>query len=81
MKKTITLNIEKLPEGVFLATSTDIPGLVVQGKTITETLDSACEVAQAMIELQAEHNQKNHPPANKVIPKMPLHIPLLVAAA
>ncbi len=53
MKKAITLNIEKLPEGVFLATSTDIPGLVVQEKTITETLDSAREVAQAMIELQA----------------------------
>ncbi len=56
MKKTITLNIEKLPEGVFLATSTDISGLVVQGKTITETLDSAREVAREMMALQVEQN-------------------------
>ncbi len=57
MQKTIILNIEKLPEGVFLATSMDVPGLVVQEKTITETLDSAREVAREMIVLQVEQNQ------------------------
>ncbi len=38
MEGTIQIHIEKLPEGVYLATSDDIQGLVAQGRTITETL-------------------------------------------
>ena len=37
MKKIINLHIEKLPGGYYLATTEDIQGLVVQGKTITKT--------------------------------------------
>lgn len=33
----IKLHIEKLPEGVYLATSDDIQGLVAQGDTVAET--------------------------------------------
>ena len=32
MEKLIQLHIEKLPEGVYLATSDDLQGLVAQGK-------------------------------------------------
>lgn len=39
MEQIANLHIEKLPEGVYLATSEDIPGLVTQGRTITETLE------------------------------------------
>ena len=39
MEHIINLHIEKLPEGVFLATSDDIQGLVAQGRTITETIE------------------------------------------
>lgn len=58
MEKTATLHIEKLPEGLYLATSDDIPGLVAQGRTITETLEIARDVAKKLLEAQNErHNQ------------------------
>jgi predicted RNase H-like HicB family nuclease len=37
----ITIHIEKLPEGVYLATSDTLHGLVAQGRTIRETLEIA----------------------------------------
>jgi predicted RNase H-like HicB family nuclease len=52
MEKIINLHIEKLPEGYYLATTDDLQGLVVQGKTITETLEIARDVAQKLIESQ-----------------------------
>jgi predicted RNase H-like HicB family nuclease len=36
MERIVTLHIEKLPEGVYLATSDDLQGLVAQGRTIQE---------------------------------------------
>ncbi len=38
MERLIKVHIEKLPEGVYLATSDDLQGLVAQGRTMTETL-------------------------------------------
>jgi len=39
--KNIILDIELLPEGVYLATSKDVPGLVVEAKTIEEIKEVA----------------------------------------
>ena len=50
MEKIVNLKIEKLPEGVYLATSDNVQGLVVQGKTITETIEIARDVAKKLIE-------------------------------
>ena len=50
MERIVNLHIEHLPEGVYLATSDDVPGLVVQGRTITETLEIARDVAKKLIE-------------------------------
>lgn len=47
MEEIVKLHIEKLPEEVYLATSEEVPGLVAQGRTITETLEIARDVAQA----------------------------------
>ena len=58
MEQIINLHIEKLPEGYYLATSEDIQGLVVQGKTITETLAIARDVAQKLMESQTETRLK-----------------------
>lgn len=58
MEKVAKLHIEKLPEGVYLATSEDIPGLVAQGRTITETLEIARDVAKKLLEAQAERHQQ-----------------------
>lgn len=52
MEQIANLHIEKLPEGVYLATSDDIPGLVAQGRTITETLEIARDVAKKLLEAQ-----------------------------
>jgi len=54
IERIVNLHIEKLPEGVYLATSTDIQGLVAQGRTIQETLEIAREVARKLIEARAE---------------------------
>lgn len=56
MEQIANLHIEKLPEGVYLATSEDIPGLVAQGRTITETLEIARDVAKKLLEAQTEHH-------------------------
>ena len=52
MERIVTLHIEKLPEGVYLATSDDIQGLLAQGRTIQETIEIARDVAKKLIELQ-----------------------------
>lgn len=57
MEKLLKLHIEKLPEGVYLATSDDLPGLIAQGKTITETLEIAKDVATKLLEARKERNQ------------------------
>jgi predicted RNase H-like HicB family nuclease len=50
MERVINLHIEKLPEGVYLATSEDVQGLIAQGRTITETIEIARDVAKKLIE-------------------------------
>ena len=57
MEQIVNLHIEKLPEGVYLATTEDIPGLVAQGRTVTETLEIARDVARKLIEARAEHRE------------------------
>jgi predicted RNase H-like HicB family nuclease len=54
MERVAKLHIEKLPEGVYLATSDDIPGLVAQGRTIAETLEIARDVARKLLEARVE---------------------------
>jgi predicted RNase H-like HicB family nuclease len=58
MEKIANLHIEKLPESEYLATSDDIPGLVAQGRTITETLEIARDVAKKLLESQANRHQQ-----------------------
>ena len=60
MEQMATLHIERLPEGVYLATSDDIPGLVAQGRTIVETVEIARDVAKKLLEAQAERRQSAH---------------------
>jgi len=59
MEQIVNLHIEKLPEGVYLATSDDVPGLVAQGRTITETLEIARDVAKKLLDAQKENQQQS----------------------
>ncbi len=54
MEQIVNLHIEKLPEGLYLATSEEVPGLVAQGRTVAETLEIARDVAKKLLESQAE---------------------------
>ncbi|MEM6765147.1 MAG: DUF1902 domain-containing protein [Bacteroidota bacterium] len=56
MERIINIHIERLPEGVYLATSDDIQGLVAQGRTIAETLEIARDVARKLIESQRDES-------------------------
>jgi predicted RNase H-like HicB family nuclease len=54
MERIVNLHIEKLPEGFYLATSDNIQGLIAQGRTISETIEIAKDVAKKLIEAQEE---------------------------
>jgi len=54
MEKMINIHTEKLPEGLYLATSKDVQGLVAQGRTAIETLEIARDVARKLLGAQAE---------------------------
>jgi predicted RNase H-like HicB family nuclease len=54
MERLVNIHIEKLPEGVYLATSDDIQGLVAQGRTVAETLEIARDVARKLLEAQQQ---------------------------
>jgi predicted RNase H-like HicB family nuclease len=59
MEKIINIHIEKLPEGFYLATSDDIQGLVAQGRTVTEALEIARDVARKLLEASALKSAKD----------------------
>jgi predicted RNase H-like HicB family nuclease len=52
MEKIINIHIERLPEGMYLATSQDVQGLIAQGRTVAETLEIARDVAKKLLESQ-----------------------------
>lgn len=56
MERMITLHIERLPEGVYLATSDDIQGLLAQGRTVSETIEIARDVARRLYEAKMERD-------------------------
>jgi predicted RNase H-like HicB family nuclease len=58
MERIVTLHIEKLPEGFYLATSDEIQGLVAQGRTINETVEIARDDAKKLIEAQEDQIPK-----------------------
>lgn len=57
----LAVHVEALPEGVFLATSEDLPGLVVEGRTLAETLEIAQDAARRLIESYLEHGDELPP--------------------
>ena len=51
-ERIVKIHVEKLPEGVYIATSEDVQGLVAQGRTIAETVEIARDVARKLLEAQ-----------------------------
>ena len=67
MEHMIQLHIEKLPEGVYLATSDEVQGLVAQGRTIQETIEIARDIAKKLIEAQSGATRALHAPARRAL--------------
>jgi predicted RNase H-like HicB family nuclease len=59
----VMLHVERLPEGGYLATSEAIQGLVAQGRTVSETLEIARDVARRLLEAQQERQQDSRLPS------------------
>lgn len=66
----VSIEIEKLDEGAYLATSDVLPGLVAEGRTIAETMEIAQDVARKIIESYIEHGDPLPPemaPASRTV--------------
>ncbi len=57
MELAVRIQVEQLPEGVYLATSQDLPGLVAQGRTVSEALDIAKDIARRLVEARREREE------------------------
>ena len=62
MERIIHLHVEKLPEGIYLATSDDVQGLVAQGRTVSETMEIARDIARRLLEARKERRQESPVP-------------------
>lgn len=51
----LKLHLEALEEGGYVAESPDLPGLVAQGRTMSETIEIAHDVARKIIESYQAH--------------------------
>jgi len=51
----LSIKIEPLEEGGYLATSHDLPELLAQGRTVAETLEIAQDVARKIVESYLDH--------------------------
>lgn len=71
MERLIAVHVEKLPEGVYLASSDDVQGLVAQGRTIAETLEIARDVARRLLEAQSERQPLPEPPGRSGSGRLP----------
>ena len=63
MELALRIQIEELPEGYFLATSDELPGLIAQGRTVAETLEIARDVARKLIDARLERNESPNFPS------------------
>lgn len=54
----LSISIEPLDEGGYLATSDDLQGLIAQGRTMAETIEIAQDVARKLIESHLEHDDQ-----------------------
>jgi antitoxin HicB len=66
---TIRLHVEPLDEGGFVATSPDVPGLVAEGRTISETTEIAQGLARKILESCLEHGDPVPPALASMVSK------------
>ncbi len=70
---TIRLHIEPLEEGGYVATSPDVPGLVAEGRSVTEVVEIAQELTRKIVESCLEHRDPL-PPALTRLTRTPFDL-------
>ena len=70
MKKSvyITLDIEKLPEGYYVATSKDVQGLVAQARTFEKTVEIAEDIAKKILREERKSRSARRAPRRIIYP-------------
>ncbi len=66
-ESAIRLRIEPLDEGGYLATSPDVPGLVAEGRSVSET----AEIAQGLVRRIAESCIEHGDPLPRALATLP----------
>ncbi len=51
----IRVRVRRLKDGRYLGTSSDVPGLVAEGRSVSETLEIAQSLARKIVESCREH--------------------------
>lgn len=74
----IRLHIKVLKEGGYLATSPDVPGLVAEGRSVTEAAEIAQGLTRKIVESCLEHGDPL-PPALAKLSRGPLELRVPVA--
>jgi len=69
----IRLLIAPLKEGGFLATSPDVPGLIAEGRSVTEAVEIAQGLTRKIVESCLEHGDPL-PPALAKSPRSPMEL-------
>ena len=64
----IRLHIEPLDEGGYVATSPDVPGLVAEGRSITEAVEIAQGLTRKIVESCLDHGDPIPPALSKLAP-------------
>lgn len=57
----IRLRVEAVEDGVYVATSPDVPGLVAEGRSVTEAVEIAQGLGRKIVESCLEHGDPMPP--------------------
>jgi antitoxin HicB len=71
---TIRLHLEPLEEGGFVATSPDVPGLVAEGRNVTETVEIAQGLARKIVESCLDHGDPVPPALAPIAARRPIDL-------
>ena len=77
----LNVKLEPLEEGGFVATSSDLPGLVVQGRTRAETMELAQANARILMEVYLSEKLPLPPALRRVFKRKPKALTLLLPVA
>lgn len=85
MEILLSLQIEPLDEGGYLATSEDLQGLLAQGRTVAETMEIAQDVARKLVESYLEHGDPLPPKISEALKRQQVRrstvkIPVVVSS-